>query len=62
MSGGLGNDEYIVDDVADQVIEGFGEGTDLVKASASFILGANIENLTLTGTADINGAGNALNN
>ena len=62
MYGGLGNDTYIVDNVSDQANENPGEGTDLVNASVSFTLGANVENLTLTGAAAINGTGNTLNN
>jgi Ca2+-binding RTX toxin-like protein len=38
------------------------QGTDLVKSAASFVLKPNIENLTLTGAAAINGAGNGLAN
>ena len=62
LTGGAGNDSYYVDDAGDQVSENAGEGTDIVRASVSFILGANLENLTLTGAAAINGAGNALDN
>ncbi|EGF89277.1 hemolysin-type calcium-binding repeat 2 copies family protein [Asticcacaulis biprosthecium C19] len=62
MAGGLGNDTFVVEDIGDVVTEGLDEGTDIVLASATFILGANIENLTLTGTGAINGTGNALNN
>ncbi len=62
MSGGLGNDGYIVDDAADTVQEFSNEGTDTVYASVTHVLAANIENLTLTGTATIDGAGNELNN
>ena len=63
MHGGAGNDTYIVDDSGDQVIEGaFAGGIDLVRSSVTFHLGANIENLTLTGSAAINGIGNDLAN
>ena len=62
LSGGLGNDVYIVDDVADVIIENAAEGTDTVQSTVSYTLGANLENLTLLGTAAINGTGNDLNN
>ena len=62
MSGGLGNDTYIVDNVGDLVTENVNEGTDTVNSSISYALTANVENLNLTGTADLNGTGNALNN
>ena len=63
LVGGDGNDTYIVDNVGDQAIESSSSGgTDLVKSSVSFTLGANVENLTLTGTASINGTGNGLDN
>ena len=62
MAGGLGDDTYVVDNAGDMVTENGGGGTDLVTASASFVLGANVENLTLAGSAAINGTGNALNN
>ncbi|WP_162236029.1 hypothetical protein [Devosia sp. Leaf64] len=62
MEGGAGNDIYIVDDPADQVLEAIGQGTDLVRTSVSFALSANVENLTLLGTASINGSGNNLSN
>ena len=46
----------------DAVIENALEGTDLVYASVGYTLGANVENLTLTGAGTIDGTGNTLNN
>lgn len=52
MSGGDGNDTYYVDTGTDRVIETSATGgNDTVRSSASFVLGANIENLVLTGAA-----------
>ena len=62
MAGGLGNDTYVVDNVGDQVTEATGAGTDLVQSSLSYIVTADVENLTLTSTDAINGTGNDLNN
>ena len=62
MAGGAGDDSYVVDDSGDQVVENPGDGTDTVRAGASFALGANIENLILTGTASVDGSGNELDN
>ncbi len=65
MEGGNQSDIYVVDDVGDTVIEATAlallGGIDLVLASVSFTLGANVENLTLTGQA-ANATGNALDN
>lgn len=62
MSGGSGNDTYVVNAVGDVVTELVNEGTDTVQSAVTWTLGANIENLTLTGTSAINGIGNVLDN
>ena len=62
MAGGAGNDVYVVDNGGDTVTEGANAGADLVQASVTFVLTANVENLVLTGGAAIIGYGNALDN
>ncbi|MDP2902157.1 MAG: M10 family metallopeptidase C-terminal domain-containing protein, partial [Methylovulum sp.] len=62
MQGGLGNDSYVVDNAGDIVIENLAAGIDTVNSPISYTLKANVENITLTGTAAINGMGNTLNN
>ena len=59
MSGQSGNDTYVVDNEWDQVYEDIDAGTDTVISSVRFVLGPNLENLYLSGVANINGAGNA---
>ncbi|MFN7661936.1 MAG: calcium-binding protein, partial [Dolichospermum sp.] len=62
LIGGLGNDVYVVDTTTDTITENANEGTDTVQSSVTYTLGNNLENLTLTGAAAINGTGNAGNN
>jgi Ca2+-binding RTX toxin-like protein len=63
MIGRGGDDTYEVGSEDDVVIEYAGEGTDLVNSAAPiFALDDYVENLTLTGTADIDGEGNSLGN
>src|SRR5205823_4305906 len=62
MAGGRGDDTYIVDNTGDSIVENANEGTDSVQSSVTFILSANVENLTLTGASAINGTGSALDN
>lgn len=51
LYGGTGNDVYVVDSTRDKVKEYADEGTDTVRSSVNWKLGANLENLVLTGTA-----------
>jgi Ca2+-binding RTX toxin-like protein len=60
--GGAGNDVHFVDDAGDQAIENANEGNDVVFSSAHLRLTANVENLILQGSADLQGYGNSLNN
>lgn len=64
LVGGTGNDIYQVDSASDVLTELLNEGTDTVQAGFTYSLAtkANIENLSLTGGAAINGTGNTLNN
>ena len=62
LIGGAGNDVYINPNGA--VVENVNEGFDTVLSNSSRWLGnnSNVEALRLTGTANINGYGNELNN
>ena len=67
LTGGDGNDSYSIETVGDLVVEtnavAATGGTDTVLSSlATYTLTDNVENLTLTGAASINGTGNTLNN
>ncbi|AUN32601.1 hypothetical protein C0V82_19915 [Niveispirillum cyanobacteriorum] len=63
LAGGAGDDHYLVDDVADLIVEASGAGTDQVIASvAAYTLSANVENLSYNGMAAFAGTGNALAN
>jgi serralysin len=64
LVGGAGNDIYVVDNLGDVVSETstLASEIDAVSSSVSWSLGANLENLILTGTADVNATGNTLGN
>lgn len=62
MRGGTGNDVYFVSDASDTLGEYAGEGVDLVNATISLTLSANVENLILRGTGNTTGVGNDLAN
>ena len=62
LAGGGGDDTYLVSSSADQLTEAANQGSDTVITGLAWILGANLEALILTGTADIAGTGNALAN
>ena len=61
MQGGTGNDTYVVS-TGDTIVEQATQGLDTVQSDVTWTLGANLEALTLTGTANINGTGNGLDN
>ncbi|WP_395707835.1 nidogen-like domain-containing protein [Reyranella sp.] len=72
LDGGDGADTYVIDDPGDEVIyinEKAGPDVDTVESSITFVLPGSkllgvgfIENLTLVGTADIDGGGNDFDN
>lgn len=62
MKGGLGNDQYRVDNQADKIVESANAGQDSITSVISYVLPANVENLYLSGAANLYGTGNDLNN
>jgi Ca2+-binding RTX toxin-like protein len=63
LIGGKGDDTYIIDTTLDLIVEVPGEGVDTILSSVSYTLDENyVNNLTLTGSSDLNGTGNSYNN
>lgn len=62
LEGGGGNDTYVLSNADDVIVEGADGGTDAVESSVTITLASNVENLILTGSAAVNGTGNALGN
>jgi len=60
MAGGAGNDIYFVDQAGDQITET--GGVDRVISTVTFVVPSGIENLTLAGSATIDGTGDAAAN
>jgi Ca2+-binding RTX toxin-like protein len=62
LIGGLGDDHYLFG-AGDVVTEAAGQGNDTVEtALSSYTLGANVENLVYSGSANFTGTGNELAN
>ncbi len=63
LIGGPGDDIYVIDTLGDTFSENPGEGTDTIQTPFSFNLtGTNLENITLTGTNNVNANGDSGNN
>lgn len=63
LVGGDGNDTYAIDSASDVIVENAGAGADTVLTALSYILGTNLENVTLANNGlAINATGNSLNN
>ena len=57
FAGGAGDDQYLVNNTSDTVTELAGGGNDRLFTFVSFTNVANVERLSLSGTANINGTG-----
>lgn len=58
MAGGTDDDTYVVDNAGDVAVEAMDGGFDIVESAVSYVLGANVEKLVLTGGLAIAGTGN----
>ncbi|ESQ89999.1 hypothetical protein ABAC460_09535 [Asticcacaulis sp. AC460] len=62
LTGGFGDDTYVVDSLSDVIVEAAGQGGDTVQTGLTWVLGEFFENLTLTGSAAVDGTGNSSSN
>lgn len=61
LAGGEGDDTYLSDG-SDVIVEAPGGGIDTLSTGTAATLAAEVENLVLTGAADVNGTGNGIAN
>ena len=59
LAGGAGDDSYEVENTNDYVFEGLNAGTDSIYAHVTYTLPADVENIFLQGTNNIDASGNA---
>jgi Ca2+-binding RTX toxin-like protein len=59
MVGGAGDDIYFVDNASDSAFESANQGNDTVFSTANYGLAADVENLILQGSADLQGYGSS---
>lgn len=62
MKGGYGSDTYVVNQTKEAVVEYANQGVDTVRAAVSYTLPNLVENLVLTGSANLTGKGTAWHN
>jgi Ca2+-binding RTX toxin-like protein/GH24 family phage-related lysozyme (muramidase) len=62
LVGGQGNDTFVVNNINDVIVEGVNSGNNTVLTSVSYVLPANVQNITGTGNADLTLQGNDLGN
>ncbi|HEY4720840.1 MAG TPA: calcium-binding protein, partial [Anaerolineae bacterium] len=62
LIGGTGNETFVINDAADVVVADANAASNSVIASVSYVLPANVQNLTLAGSDDLFAIGNELNN
>ena len=60
MNGGANDDTFLVDAAGDIIVKAASEGTNPVLSAITLTLGANVENLQLTGSSALNGTGKGL--
>jgi YD repeat-containing protein len=62
LIGGSGNNTFVINNVNDVIIEAPNAGIDTVMTSVSYVLPANVQNITAAGTANVVLQGNDLGN